>query len=244
MSETPSGPVSQEMIHPTALEPIKDKEENAPKVGVGVSPPPTPPSKDDEDIIKGAQPSSQDFNPLTADTDSVHNDSHAKSVESVEPGASTHEPKPTILKHDKVESARETTHTQQQRPIQQEEPMPSFVTAASTPPQTTTLDEKAITAGEFESSAEKNQQDDTIEQAAASIPTAPAAETTRSDHDEITTTNDDKKINGSKANSKENGHGATKKLKREASKKKPLFGFLKKTSTDKDGKRKAWQFWK
>ncbi|CDS09645.1 hypothetical protein LRAMOSA11005 [Lichtheimia ramosa] len=211
MSDTPASPVSQEMIHPTALEPIKNKEMNEPKVGAGVSPPPTPPSKDDEDIKKGAQSSSQDFNPLTADTDSVHNDSHAKSIESVEPGASTHEPKPTILHHDKNESTEETTR------IQQDKPMPYHIPEA--------------TAKNEPSTDEKNQhQDDTIEQAAAPAATA--------------TTFDNKPANGNNTNAKEKVHGATKELKRQTSKKKPLFGFLKKTSADKDSKRKSWQFWK
>lgn len=227
-----SDPVSQEMIHPTALEPIKNKEMNAPKVGVGVSPPPTPPSKDDEDIKKGAQPSSQDFNPLTADTDSVHNDSHAKSVESVEPGASTHEPKPLVLQHDdKVESTKATSSsTPQEEPTsEQDKPTPYIVPEATpSPPQVKGLEEEAPKPGP---STEKNEQDDTIEQAASTAtgPTAAAPATpVASDHDGTTTANGNKQANGNK----ENAQGATKKLKREISKKKPLFGFLKKACDD------------
>lgn len=229
MSDMPSsGPVPQEMIHPTALEPITNKEMNAPKVGAGVSPPPTPPSKDDEDMKKGAQPSSYDFNPLTADTDSVHNDSHAKSVESVEPGASTHEPKPFILQHDNVESTKATSSgTQEESTSEQDKPTPYIVPEAITSPQVKELDE----APEPGPSTEKIQQkDDTIEQA-TSIATGPTAATT-TDHDGKTTTTNgnQKQANGDK----ENGHGAAQKLKREISKKKPLFGFLKKACDDDD----------
>lgn len=230
-----SGPVPQEMIHPTALEPITNKEMNAPKVGAGVSPPPTPPSKDDEDIKKGAQPSSYDFNPLTADTDSVHNDSHAKSIESVEPGASTHEPKPIILHHDKVESTKASSSgTQEESTSEQEKPTPYIVPEAITsPPQVNELDE-APKPGP--STGKIQQEDDTIEQAGST-----AAAATTSDHDGRTTTTNgnQKQANGNK----ENGHGATEKLKRENSKKKPLFGFLKKAcDADDEHSTRKWDY--